>query len=321
MRNILKKFGVFSLILLVAFSSAGCNSRTVSTAGRFVFNKAKNLVSSPTTKKLAVDVGSGLAVDWASSDNSPIQNNSNAPRNEEKNTSSRRENSSVAAGAVVAATAATAVASNMMNDSDVIKDKHWIKDNSNGIYIQNPSPAEGETISWNGGYVQDGKYKFASGSGTTVWRNSAGEVVQVDEGTFERGQGQGQFKHQFFPSGNVAYSNWQNGKEVADGAGEKIDPANNNPLSGVHYAGTYRYSGLKAYMLLETLDLSSDKKSFNVTVKATGNETVFLDYHIWHDGKTVKFFNSQGFSGDVNPSSTPIEYDMWNFVQKHFGGK
>ena len=92
--------------------------------------------------------------------------------------------------------------------------KNWIKDNSNDIYMQNPSPSEGESISWSGGYVQDGEYKFANGSGTTVWKNSAGEVVQVDEGIFEHGQRQGQFKHQFFPSGNIVYSNWKNGKEI-----------------------------------------------------------------------------------------------------------
>ena len=92
---------------------------------------------------------------------------------------------------------------------------NWIKDNASEIYMQNPSPSEGETISWSGGYVQDGEYKFANGSGTTVWKNSAGEVVQVDEGTFEHGQRQGQFKHQVFPSGNVIYSNWKNGKKVS----------------------------------------------------------------------------------------------------------
>ena len=93
--------------------------------------------------------------------------------------------------------------------------KNWIKDNSNDIYIQNPSPSEGETISWSGGYIQDGEYKFANGSGTTVWKNKSGEVVQVDEGNFEHGQRQGQFKHQFFPSGNIEYSNWKNGKEIS----------------------------------------------------------------------------------------------------------
>ena len=93
--------------------------------------------------------------------------------------------------------------------------KNWIKDNSNDIYMQNPSPSEGETISWSGGYVQDGEYKFANGSGTTVWKNKSGEVVQVDEGNFEHGQRQGQFKHQVFPSGDIIYSNWDKGKKIS----------------------------------------------------------------------------------------------------------
>ena len=93
-------------------------------------------------------------------------------------------------------------------------EKNWIRDNANDIYMQNPAPEEGESISWSGSYVLDGGYKFAEGCGTTVWRNKHGEIVQVDEGTFKRGKRQGKMKHQFFPSGDIVYSNWKNGKEI-----------------------------------------------------------------------------------------------------------
>lgn len=313
MSNTFKKFGVFTLILLFSFSCTGCSGRTISTACRFAVNKIKNLVSAENAQKFAMDIGTGVAIDMVVNEITPIHHsnensNSTSPSHEGRDNSSTsssgRETTAAAVGATV-----VAVAANTENNSSQPQGDRWIKDNSNDIYMQNPSPSKGESISWSGGYVQDGEYKFANGSGTTVWRNSAGKVVQVDEGTFERGQRQGRFKHQFFPNGNVEYSNWNNGEEIAD-----------DSLKGVHYAGTYR-SGLKAYMLLDTLSLSDDKKSFDIKLKAAGDETVYLDYHIWKDGTKVKFFNSQGFSGEVTPSTTPIEYEMWNFVQKNLGGK
>ncbi|MBQ3443954.1 MAG: hypothetical protein IJG33_12010, partial [Selenomonadaceae bacterium] len=65
---------------------------------------------------------------------------------------------------------------------------------------------------WNGGFVQDGNYKFADGSGTLTWYRD-GEITQVDEGNFQHGQRQGRFSHKF-PSGRVVYSNWNNGVEI-----------------------------------------------------------------------------------------------------------
>lgn len=89
--------------------------------------------------------------------------------------------------------------------------KNWIKD-SRDIYLWNPEPQDGETISWSGGYVQDGEYKFANGSGVVKWFRY-GELIQVDEGTFEHGRHHGRFKHTF-RSGNVEYSNWNHGQEI-----------------------------------------------------------------------------------------------------------
>ena len=89
--------------------------------------------------------------------------------------------------------------------------KNWIKD-ANDVYLWNPEPQDGESITWNGGFVQDGNYKFADGSGTLTWYRD-GEITQVDEGNFQHGQRQGRFSHKF-PSGRVVYSNWNNGVEI-----------------------------------------------------------------------------------------------------------
>lgn len=87
---------------------------------------------------------------------------------------------------------------------------YWIQDQSTGVYMQNPSPIDGETISWSGGYVYEGSYKYANGYGTTTWRRY-GDVIQIDEGNFVKGRKHGEFKHRFYPGGRVGYSGWSNG--------------------------------------------------------------------------------------------------------------
>lgn len=90
--------------------------------------------------------------------------------------------------------------------------ENWIKDTSNNIYLFNPTPKEGESIKWSGGFVQDGDFRFADGAGTTTWYRN-GEIIQVDEGTFEHGQRHGKFKHTF-KNGSIDYSNWNHGEEI-----------------------------------------------------------------------------------------------------------
>lgn len=90
-------------------------------------------------------------------------------------------------------------------------DKNWISDSA-GVYLWNPEPQEGESITWSGGFVQDGNYKFADGNGIVTWYLN-GEIIQVDKGTFRHGQRHGRFSHEF-PSGRVDYSNWDNGVEI-----------------------------------------------------------------------------------------------------------
>lgn len=89
---------------------------------------------------------------------------------------------------------------------------HWIKDNNTNVYIWNPEPSDGESITWSGGYVEDGDRRYANGSGTVTWYKN-NQIIQVDEGGFLHGKHHGKFTHKF-PSGNVIYSNWDHGKEI-----------------------------------------------------------------------------------------------------------
>jgi len=98
---------------------------------------------------------------------------------------------------------------------------NWIKDGK-GVYIWNPEPQEGESITWTGSYVKDGVYKYADGTGVVTWYNKNGTVVQVDEGTMKHGQRHGQFTHRL-KSGNVIQTRYDNGVEIKEEPKSDID--------------------------------------------------------------------------------------------------
>lgn len=107
--------------------------------------------------------------------------------------------------------------------------KNWIKD-SNNVYLWNPQPQDGETVTWSGNFIQDENYKFADGSGTVTWYLN-GEVEQVDEGSLKHGQRHGRFTHEF-PSGRVIHGEWDNGVEISSYETNKNDLSveNQNPV-------------------------------------------------------------------------------------------
>ena len=91
-------------------------------------------------------------------------------------------------------------------------DYHWFKDSRTGVLIWNPMPNDGETVTWNGESVQDGKYRYANGKGVSTWyRNGAFE--QKDEGTYIHGYREGRFKHTM-ADGRVKYTKWHQGTKV-----------------------------------------------------------------------------------------------------------
>lgn len=187
--------------------------------------------------------------------------------------------------------------------------EHWIKDAS-GVYLWNPQPQDGESITWSGGYVQDGDYLFAEGKGITTWYLE-GKIIQIDEGTFKHGQRHGHFTHKF-SSGKVRYSNWDNGVEIPDTSEKENRSANPER----RYVGTYN-SGMKAYIVPGTLKVSSDRKSCDVKISAeaeTGKVT-YLDYHIWKEGNSLHFSNSEGYSGLIT-SKMIVENNIWNIAQQ-----
>lgn len=100
--------------------------------------------------------------------------------------------------------------SQSVSSSPAPSGEHWIRDEETYVYLWNPKPQEGETVSWQGDFVEDVGYKYAQGFGKTTWYRH-GKMTQQDEGTFEHGRRHGVFKHTFFPSGNIDYSTWEHG--------------------------------------------------------------------------------------------------------------
>ena len=91
-------------------------------------------------------------------------------------------------------------------------DYHWFKDSRTGVLIWNPTPNDGETVTWNGESVQDGKYRYANGKGVSTWYLN-GAFEQKDEGTYVHGYREGRFKHTM-ADGRVKYTKWHQGTKV-----------------------------------------------------------------------------------------------------------
>lgn len=159
---------------------------------------ASNLVKSKAGQQVAEEVVE-RAFDVAS--NTPVNNRPSASAN---NRSGARSSAKIAA---VAATGS------IVTNELLSTDRHWIRDLNQGAYLWNPEPQDGESVRWSGGVVREGENLYAQGPGTLTWYKD-GQVIQTDEGSFERGKHHGQFKHTF-KSGNVDYSNWDHGVEIA----------------------------------------------------------------------------------------------------------
>ena len=178
-------------------------------------------------------------------------------------------------------------------------DISWIMDKNTGVYLRNPEPTDGESITWSGGYVQEGQYKFADGYGVTNWYRY-GELKQVDEGTFIKGERNGQFKHKFYPSGNVDYSNWDRGVEI-------VNSSNSNEV----YVGSYS-DGTPVYYLINSL--SGDPSHAFCTVRAGSDR---LDYHFYYKNGTLYYKNSEGYEGAVYGGNSPVAANIWESIQKY----
>lgn len=200
-----KFFKIFSVFMGIIFMSAifsGCAGNAIKSATKSVGKQVSKVTGGASTAKNAADLAMDVG-EVVMEDNKNSQNKNPQATTGGKSSAIAK---GVAAGVGVAAVTSAVAAADSLGE-------HWIQDTNTGIFLYNPEPTDGETISWSGGYVQDGDYKFADGRGTVIWQRY-GKTIQIDEGGFSHGRHHGQFKHTFTKSGRVEYSNWNNGVEI-----------------------------------------------------------------------------------------------------------
>ena len=81
-----------------------------------------------------------------------------------------------------------------------------------------------------------------------------------------------------------------------------------------YYVGTFRVSQAKAYIMTETIERTG-QTTYEVTLKAVfpkGRVQLINYFFDTGDDTGVYFRNSDGISGHISPSRTPIEYTMYS---------
>jgi hypothetical protein len=92
-------------------------------------------------------------------------------------------------------------------------DLHWYRDVKNGYLVWNPSPVEGESVEWDGSFVDINGLQYANGVGKVSWYEN-GVFSQRDEGTLSLGKRHGRFV-QTFADGREVVTHWNNGEKIA----------------------------------------------------------------------------------------------------------
>ena len=86
------------------------------------------------------------------------------------------------------------------------------------------------------------------------------------------------------------------------------------------YVGSFRVSQAKGYIMTETIR-KTGYTTYEAGLKAVfPNGTVQHIYYFFDsaDDTGVYFRNSDGISGHINPSRTPVEYNMWRYIINYF---
>lgn len=305
---------IFLCVVLILFvaTMSGCNGNAikgaVKNAGKAVNNTVKKVPNA--VKDEVRDQAVEMAYDAVTSNNRPSNNqpNNNRPSNNQPVARTPAPKPSRLAGAGAVMTGGAVVANELLSE-----DKHWIKDVNNGAHVWNPEPQGGESIRWDGGVVRDGDNLYAQGSGRLTWYKN-GQVIQVDEGSFDHGRHHGKFKHTF-KSGNVEYSNWNHGEEIPlnTSANSAEDRARqtfidyHQAITNKKYSEAYgtltseqkgRVGGFDKYSAGYTNTLTSEVSNLS-TVNASDNSVTF-DYELTaRDKVQSNKVKIQKFNGQV----------------------
>lgn len=131
-------------------------------------------------------------------------------------------------------------------------DPHWKKIATSDCWLYDPGPRAGSTVEWSGQCIG----RVASGHGTEIWKDYAGNTTQTVALTLVNGVGQGPAKISFTVNGNATevmnvpmtngaatgqgtMSLFRDGKKIQDYAGSFVD----GKISGQGRLTTYNADG------------------------------------------------------------------------------
>ena len=80
--------------------------------------------------------------------------------------------------------------------------------------------------------------------------------------------------------------------------------------------GTYPVSGLRAYLITETLNVTPTTVDFTIVCYPSG-KAYRIDYHFYYNNGVYWFRNSDGYSERIS-GRTPVEQNVFNYVKKNF---
>lgn len=88
-----------------------------------------------------------------------------------------------------------------------------------------------------------------------------------------------------------------------------------------YYVGNSSTTGMDCYLMTHTiteLRHYSDGGLFSARLKMVGRTVQYLDYEFDIGLETIKFRNSAGYSGEVTPHGTPIEWHICQYIVRNY---
>ena len=68
----------------------------------------------------------------------------------------------------------------------------------------------------------------------------------------------------------------------------------------------------------QSLGFFPDGARFAATLKMVGRSVTYLDYELDIGTSGIMFENSEGYSGEVTPEGTPIEWNMSQYIAENY---
>ena len=87
------------------------------------------------------------------------------------------------------------------------------------------------------------------------------------------------------------------------------------------FVGTSPATGMKCYLITESiteLRRYSDGGRFAARLKMVGKTVQYLGYELDIGTSGIMFENSEGYSGEVTPEGTPIEWNMSQYIAENY---